>query len=359
MDERTDESAGRGTMQPGGAYAAHSAPQRSASGPGLEMLARALERVPLPPDGLPLVLADMGAAQGRSEMAPLSLAVRALRSRSSAPIVVFHTDLPGNDWGSLFSTVEEADDSYLCAAADVYPAVIGRSFYGRLVPDEHVLVGWSAIAVHWLSRLPADLPGAVYCAFAEGSVAEAFRDQARADWRCFLTTRAAELRPGGELVVVGGAADPDGTSGAEPLMGALSGAARGLVGDGLLRESELDRMTVPTWNRTLAEFLEPLSGHDAPLALVEHESATVPDVFLARFAEHGDARRLADEATAFVRAFTEPSLIAGIDPDRSEAARTRIADLLYDGVHARAVADPESVRADWRVVALRLRRPEA
>lgn len=320
MHERTDETTGRGTMEPGGAYAAHSQPQRSAIGLGLEMLRRSVQRVPLPPDGRPLVVADMGAAQGRSEMAPLSLAVRTLRSRSPAPIVVFHTDLPENDWSSLFSTVEEADDSHLRAAADVYPAVVGRSFYRRLLPDEHVLVGWSSIAVHWLSRLPADLPGAVYCAFAEGSVADAFRDQARADWRSFLVARAAELRPGGELVVVGGAADPDGTSGAEPLMGALSEAARGLV---------------------------------------EHDSAMLPDVFLARFAEHGDARRLADEATAFVRAFSEPSLLSGVDPDRSEDDRGRIADLLYDGVHALAVANPESVRADWRVMALRLRRSEA
>ncbi len=134
MDERADETTGRGTMQPGGAYAAHPAPQRSASGPGLEMLARAVERVPLPPDGLPLVVADTRAAQGRSEMAPLSLVVRTLRPRSSAPIVVIHTDLPGNDWGSLFSTVEEAGDSYLRAAAGVYPAAVGRSFLGRLVP---------------------------------------------------------------------------------------------------------------------------------------------------------------------------------------------------------------------------------
>lgn len=349
----------RGTMEAGGAYAAHSQPQRSAGGVGMEMLRRAVERVPLPDDGRPLVIADMGAAQGRSEMAPLSLAVAGLRARSTAPIAVVHTDLPGNDWASLFAAVEGADDSYLAAASDVYPSAVGRSFFGRLLPADHVLLGWSAIAVHWLSRLPAELPGAVYCAFAEGAVADAFRAQARDDWRAFLDARRTELRPGGEIVVVGGAADPDGTSGAEPLMGTLSEVARGLVAEGVLSAAELARMTLPTWNRTPAEYLDPLADPHAPLALMEHATATLPDVFLTRHAQHGDAARLADEATAFVRAFTEPSLLAGLDPGRDPGERAHIAGRLFDGVHARALADPECVRADWRVMAMRLLKPGA
>ena len=349
----------RGTMEAGGVYAAHSQPQRGAGGVGIEMLRRAVDRVPLPPDDRPLVVADMGAAQGRSEMAPLAVAVAGLRARSAAPIVVVHTDRPDNDWASLFAELEGAADSYLRAAPDVYPTAVGRSFFGRLLPDDHVLLGWSAIAVHWLSRLPADLPGAVYCAFAEGAVADAFRAQARDDWRAFLEARRAELRPGGELVVVGGAADPDGTSGAEALMGTLSEVVRGLVDDGEVSAAELARMTIPTWNRTPAEYLAPLADPHAPLALMEHRTATLPDVFLTHFGQHGDAARLADEATAFVRAFSEPSLLAGLDPGRDPADRARIGGLLFERVHARALAHPECMRADWRVMAMRLLRPGA
>ena len=46
--------------------------------------------------------------------------------------------------------------------------------------------------------------GHVYSPFATGEARDAFREQSAADWRVFLESRAAELRPGAEMVVVGG-----------------------------------------------------------------------------------------------------------------------------------------------------------
>ena len=361
MPDPAPEDAARGVMQGGGFYAAHSHPQRGAASFGFPMLERACAEAGLPPAGAPIVVADMGAAQGRNELEPLTLAVRGLAARRAegSPIVVVHTDLPGNDFGSLFARVEGDPGSYLRAAQEVYPYVAGRSFFGRLFPDDHLTLGWTAIAVHWLSEIPAEIPDAVYPELARGAVAEAFRETSRRDWLAFLSCRERELRPGGQLVVVGGAAAPDGSSGAEALMGTLSEEARAMVDAGELRPGELARMTVPTWNRTPDEFAAPLREGAVALELLEQDAAQLPDPFRAALARDGDRATFARSVEGFVRAFSEPSLMAGLDPDRTPADRARLADALYGRVRARAERDPDDVEADWRVVVMRLSRPAA
>jgi hypothetical protein len=34
----------------------------------------------------------------------------------------------------------------------------GKTFYERLFPASHLHIGWNAIAIHWLSRVPAIIP---------------------------------------------------------------------------------------------------------------------------------------------------------------------------------------------------------
>jgi hypothetical protein len=345
-----------GVMGRKGYYGAHSRPQQSAGSYGFAMLERASAAVPL--GGGPVVVSDMGAAGGRSELQPLALAVGRLRERlgDGPPLLVVHTDLPGNDFSALFELIESSQDSYLRAASGVFPYAAGRSFFGPLLPPATLALGWSAIAVHWLSAVPVPLPGEVYSAFATGDVAVAFARRSAEDWSTFLRCRAAELVPGGELVVVGGSAADDGTSGAEPLMGTAGAVAREMVAEGLLGEAELGDMTVPTWNRTTADFTEPFEDASLPLELVEHEAHVLDDLFAATYAEDGDAVGLADGVTTFLRAFTEASLFGAALGHRPDAERTQLADDFYRRVHDRLVADPAAGRADWHVLAMRIRR---
>jgi hypothetical protein len=50
----------------------------------------------------------------------MRIAVAALRERSGVPIMVVHTDLPSNDFTSLFRAVERSGDSYLAGQRDVF-----------------------------------------------------------------------------------------------------------------------------------------------------------------------------------------------------------------------------------------------
>jgi hypothetical protein len=358
-EHRRMSTIGGGAMAPRGYYSAHSVPQGSAGAFGVPVLERAVDAVVIPGSpGTPFVIADLGAAGGRNELAPLASAIGGLRERRAlhGPVIVVHTDIATNDFTALFETVEHDPATYL-RGPDVYAFAAGRSFYERLFPPSSVSLGWSAIAVHWLSRVPVAIPDHVYCSFATGPARDALTRQSAADWRAFLLDRSVELHGGAQLVVVGGAATDDGRSGAEGIMTALDDALRDAVRDGRLGQDEYGSMTIPTWNRTLDDFVRPFTEDAAvaeTLELAEQSLHVLTDPFLAEYEQSKDAGAFSDAMTGFLRGFTEPSLFGTLDRPPDE--RRTIADAVYAGVHERAAQDPVAVATSWRVAVLRVAR---
>jgi NAD(P)-dependent dehydrogenase (short-subunit alcohol dehydrogenase family) len=82
----------------------------------------------------------------------------------------------------------------------VFSFASGTSFHHQIFPDATLSLGFSASAMHWLSRLPATLGDHVHAVTARGAVRDAFAAQAAADWETILLHRARELVPGGQLV---------------------------------------------------------------------------------------------------------------------------------------------------------------
>jgi hypothetical protein len=344
-------------MAGGGYYDQHSQAQRSAGSFGLPLLERAVAALPqLTATTPPVVIADYGAAGGRNELGPMGLAVGALRARGiDQAIAVVHTDIPENDFNALFENLEHSPDTYL-GRPDVFAFVAGRSFYEQIFPPRVVTLGWSAIAVHWLSRVPAPIPNHIYCSFATGKRRDELAAQSAEDWQSFLAARACEMRSGAQLVVAGGAATDDGASGAEALMDALNQALRFAAEHETLAATEYERMTVPTWNRTLDDFAAPFKPgsavSEAGLDLVERSLAVLPDQYLNAYRASHDASAYADATVGFLRAFTEPSLFASLD--RPADQRAAIANEVYGTVRRQLAADPESFETQWRVALLRI-----
>src|SRR5262245_21325019 len=69
-----------------------------------------------------LVVADYGSSQGRNSMLPIRMAIAALRRKGEVnrPVEVIHTDLPSNDFTSLFKALADEPDSYMAGAAQVF-----------------------------------------------------------------------------------------------------------------------------------------------------------------------------------------------------------------------------------------------
>src|SRR5215472_15568269 len=200
-------------MEGGGTYNRSSSVQAAGLAPAVPWLIEAARLVPLDPPDAPLVVADYGSSQGRNSLRPIGAAIGVLRERAGAerPISVVHTDLPGNDFSTLFHTVASDPDSYLGDDANIFLSAIGRSFYESLFPPHSVTLGWSSWAVQWLSRVPAVVPDHIHHQrSAVASVRAEYARQGAEDWQTFLTLRSRELVPGGRLVVLLMALDADG-----------------------------------------------------------------------------------------------------------------------------------------------------
>jgi hypothetical protein len=350
-------------MKGHGFYNEHSRPQQKADSLGLPPLERAVGEMTVPQGPEPATVADFGAAQGRNSLEPMRLAVEKMRRRTavSTPIVVVHTDLPQNDFGSLFALVEGSPESYLRSAENVFSLAAGKSFYERIFPDGFLSLGWTAVSVHWLSKVPCEIPDHVYAQRAGQRVREAYAEQASEDWRRFLGTRAREPRPGGELIVVAVTTDGTGSTGGESLMDLTNEPVLAMVDAGSIRPEEYGRMNMPAYHRTMKEFTEPLRSGvlTEDLILKEAIEAEFPDQLWPEYERRGDANAFAASYTEFVRAFTEAPLFAGLDADRTPADRERLASEYFERMRSLIEANPERARWDWHVALLRVAKRHA
>jgi hypothetical protein len=326
-------------MEGHGAYNRSSRVQAAGSSPAVALLDKAARQVPLVTAPEPVVIVDYGSSEGRNSLAPVAVAIGILRERigRERAISVVHTDLPGNDFAALFQTLASDPDSYLRDDPRVFPSAIGRSFYEQILPDSTVSLGWSSWAIQWLSRVPALIPDQVQVAYSQdAAVRSAFYQQAADDWRRFLGHRAAELRPGGRLIVLSMALDDHGDFGYKPCVVAIYGAVLDLVDEGFITKEEACRMVIPTVGRSRQDFMAPFAetGSFAGLTVEEIDIFYGEDRIWADFQSHGDADAgmYAARWAAFSRASVCPTLAASLDDKELRAAE------FIDRIEARMIA---------------------
>jgi hypothetical protein len=352
-----------------GDYDRHSEYQRRVVESGSALVADAVARLPLPEPPDPLVIADLGAGTGRNSMAALGQAVAAARARrADLPIVCVHADLPTNDWNALFASLASSPDSYLRAPGPAaLPMAAGRSFFEPVVPRGLARLEVSFSAAHWLRSAPrVALPGALYFCEASGAARLALAEQAAADWEAFLRARAADLAPGGRLLVecVGTEAGPGGAElvTARETMAAVGEVAAELAGEGTLSREALEAYVFPVYARTVAEARAPVEAGGAlgeAFEVVGATTAAVPNPYLDRWREDGDAAAYARDAVAFVRGFSESALRLGLFPEDGGrgAAADRAIDELFARLEARFAAAPErDAFRDWTLTVVLARR---
>src|ERR1700761_2737080 len=107
-DQMSDVAASHSVMEGQGAYNRHAAQQAAGGAWAIPLLEQAAQRVVLPSIGQATIV-DYGSSQGKNSLRPMHAAISILRQRmgDQSPISVVHTDLPGNDFSSLFHTLED------------------------------------------------------------------------------------------------------------------------------------------------------------------------------------------------------------------------------------------------------------
>src|SRR5262249_45567204 len=197
-------------MKGAGYYDRHSGAQLSSIRALQDWVEAAVADLPLPAPAQPVTVLDLGSSEGGNAIRLLGAVVEGLRRRTAQPVQTIYSDLASNNFNQLFANLEEGRRAGRLAAG-VYPAAVGGSFYGPLLPPGTVHLATSFNAIQWLDQLPpVPLPdGVAYRRphpprpglAVSPEATSAFRRQAEQDLARFLECRAQELVPGGKLLL--------------------------------------------------------------------------------------------------------------------------------------------------------------
>jgi hypothetical protein len=317
-----------------GFYDRHSAPQWAATEAVLPWLEEAIAAMPLADLPATIGIADFGCSEGRNSIRVLQRLIPAIHARTPRPIQTIHSDLPTNDYTGLLRNLRS--DGRSVFGDGVFSAIVGGSMFDQLLPPRATHLAMTFNALGFLSRRPLEglhdyiLPNGPSARRGVGAVSAedraVFAAQALADVESFLRARAAELVPGGRLLVeVFGAGDDARTC--DGIYDALNDAVLQVLDAGLIDRADYEAYYQPVYFRTLDELTAPVAAPNAPLAglfrleRAETYEAGVP--FVETFRRTGDAAAFARSYTDFFRAFTEPVLRAAFP------ARATLADDVF------------------------------
>lgn len=333
-------------MAAGGVYDRNSRIQSEGLRSGVALLRQAADRVALPEPAQSIVIADYGCSTGHNSLLPISTAIDVLRGRSDQQIMVVHTDLPDDDFSTLFHTLADDPDTYTFHR-DVYPMAIGCSFYQQLLPADSVSLGWSSWSVAWLSATPAAIPDHVHAGrSADSAVRAAYARQSARDWEDFLAARGAELRPGARLVLVVSAADAEGNAGYELMFDAAWASLSGFVSDGLIAPEEAAAMVMPHFGRNDADLAAPFgaTGTFAGLVIEHLELLDGVDGFYREYLSNGDAAAFGAGWAGIYAAGAFPSLATGLSGGSDDPRAADLFARLKAEIAARLADAPGPMR---------------
>jgi hypothetical protein len=312
----------------------------------ITLFEQAAEAVPIPRSPRPIVLADYGASTGHNSLLPIGAAIEVFRKRTRAEhsVLVTHTDVPDNDFTTLFRTLSDDPDTYLVKDGATFASAVGRSYLHQILPSNSVNLGWSSWAIQWLSRVPMPVPDHVHVACSrDPQVQAAYARQAAYDWHEFIAFRGRELSPGARLVVMTMALHDDGEPGFKPLLDAMVETLDELVADGLITDDERRGISIPIVGRRARDFLSPFapSGTFEKLSVIHLDVFDAEDRFYNEFRIDHDAKAFGARWAAFTRVSVFPSIALGLAGGATDPRRDRFLDELEAGVAARLAASPE------------------
>jgi SAM dependent carboxyl methyltransferase len=184
----------------------------------------------------------------------------------------------------------------------------------------------------------ANFPGHFFALASTGAVRRAFLERGAKDWERFLSLRAAELRPGGRLIVVVPGANDDGTSAFHDIMDRANMTLADMVDEGAIAAGEREKMALGVWPRRRRDLLEPFNGDGRHQGLTVQQCDTdiLPDAAWAAFEENGDTEALATKHGLFFRTIFAPTLAGALERADSKATS--------DGDRQRRLGDAASMR---------------
>lgn len=276
-EEATVSTAMRGN----GFYNKNSQVQKANVQFGVPVAIRAASEVPFDEMNEVCNIAEYASSQGRNSLGVISEMIRALKARKQYNpkahcFEITHTDLPSNDFNSLFHVVNEEEDSYLRGECNsdknVRFSARSGSFHFQLFRHVSISLGWCSNAIHWMSDMPCALNHvSISMSTDSPDVKNKWVETAKSDYARFLNARYEELIVGGQMI--------------HSEIGATPTQEQAFFGDMIeilkayVTREELKQIAFPIYFRTEQEFKAPFETEEfkKKFALKEFNVAKFPD----------------------------------------------------------------------------------
>lgn len=263
-------------------------------------------------------IGDFGASQGRNSVDAIKILIKDFHNEvgNKVSTMIYHEDLPQNDWNTLFDvSKEEADEP------NTFVAAIGRSYLYQVLPPSTLHFGWSMFAFHWLNEKACDAPHNIFPFLNPPDIKAKWDALAEKEWDKNISCRAKELKVGGKFIMVS-IAEVEKSWFAY----AMDKVLKDMIQKGKVTKEEYENTTVWLCWRTKEEIEKPLSKYN--LRLDVSKSLTILDPVVQEFKENGDVSMLKESYIGYVRAWSESGISTGFK-NRSEESRKAIIDEYY------------------------------
>ena len=299
------------------------------------------------------VFIDYGAADGGTAKNFWSTVLsKAKVSSPTSEFTLIGNDLPSNDNQALVNSlnyqyeVDKNINTYLCA----------RSFYDQLSPSDSVSFGFSATAMHWLSR-HLELKNHTHVqASSDHENFKNFRDQALADWELILMQRSNEIIKGGKFLAVNLSRDLNnnylGNNGGKTLNvhDQIHEIWYELLEENIIDIKEYEAGTVQNFYKSPDEFIAPLinkdsSAYKSGLRLVKERTVYIDCPYKRKWLENKDDKLFSLKLMETIRSWSMHSFKSAIN--RTNFSEVDPINLLYQRLRERIYKSPEKWSLDY------------
>ena len=219
--------------------------------------------------------ADFGAADGGTSAELWAKLISSLRgSGDERHIELLYTDLPSNDFSTLFKTMQgmhgDTSNAYQIQNENVFVHGCGTGFHRQLMASDSLSLGFSATAMHYVSEKPCEIENHVHMTGSNPDERAQFSNKAADDWQKILLARAAEMKSGSQFIVLNFGIDEEGrylgNTGGHCMFDKFTQHWRALLTAGRITQDEFRKATFVQHYRTLEEFRAPFDNANSPVA---------------------------------------------------------------------------------------------
>jgi hypothetical protein len=257
------------SMKGAGYYSAKTAGAKNAIDKTQKVIENALKTIP---STKILKFADFGSADGGTSQEMWCNVIKLIREKGDErQIEILHTDLPSNDFSTLFKTMQgmhgNSQLAYQKNFSNVYVHGCGTGFHQQLMANNSLTLGFSATAMHYVSERPCLIENHVHMTGANEHEKKLFKDQANKDWETILLNRSKEMINGGRFICINFGIDEKGrylgNTGGHVMFNNFTKNWKHLENQGLITHREFINATFTQHYRTVEEFRKPFDDKDS------------------------------------------------------------------------------------------------